>query len=74
MLDPVLRQFCYKCSMVSADESSIAQPDGGKTFQCVYKVRLRDPAKAANFISALQENPKISAVHLLVDQEHEEVA
>jgi hypothetical protein len=46
----------------------------GTVYQCVYRVRLRDPESAPDLLSTLRGAKPIQFVNLLVDPEHEEVA
>ena len=73
-LDTLLAQFCQQHALISVDESTPADPDGAATYQCAYKVRLRDPEQGAELVSALKNRFRIEAIHLLVEQEYEEVA
>jgi hypothetical protein len=72
--EPVLQRFCRKHSVVSVDEAPSPTGEGTPTYQCVYKVRLRDPERAPDMVSALRSSGPIQAVHLLIEQESEEVA
>ena len=73
-LTTILKKFCRKHSVVSVDEAPSMDPDGAEIYQYVYKVKLRDSERAADLVSALRAGTPIQAVHLLVDQENEEVA
>jgi hypothetical protein len=73
-IDPVLRKYCRRHAVVSVDESPVPARDGGRLFQCVYRVRLRDRDRSADMLSELRRSSPIEAVHLLVEQENEEVA
>jgi hypothetical protein len=74
LFEPVLQRFCRRHSVVSVDEAPSPTGEGPPTYQCVYKVRLRDPERAPDMVSALQASGLIHAVHLLVEQDNEEVA
>lgn len=73
-VDAILRRFCRRHKIVSVDESAGGDPDEASIFQCVYKIRLRDPRTAEEMVSMLRGAEPVRAVHLLVDQENEEVA
>ena len=72
--ETLLARFCRRFSVVSVDESPVPGSDGQPTYQCAYKVRLRDPDQGPDLVSAMKESFQIEAIHLLVDQEHEEVS
>lgn len=74
VFEGILQRFCYRHAVVSVDETPPLDPEHGPTYQCMYKIRLRDPALGADLVSALKADCPIGAVHLLVDQENEEVA
>lgn len=69
-----LARFCRRCTLISMDESTIPGLGGAAMCQCAYKIRLRDPAQAGDMIAALKSAFRVEAVHLLVEQEYEEVA
>ncbi len=68
--DRTMHHFCRRHSPISVDEGLGAEAD----VQCVYRVRLRDPERAGEFVSQLRDSLRVEAVHLLVDQENEEVS
>lgn len=72
--DAVLRKYCRRHTAVSVDESPVPARDGGRLFQCVYRVRLRDRGRSADMVSELRRTSPVEAVHLLIEQENEEVA
>lgn len=72
--DALLSRFCRRSSVVSVDESSAPGADGVATCQCAYKVRLRDPEQGPDLVAALKEAFRVDAIHLLIEQEYEEVA
>ena len=72
--DVLLSEFCRRHSVISVDEVPVADPGGESMCQCGYKVRLRDPERGPDLVSALKRSFGIDAVHLLVEQENEEVA
>jgi len=72
--DTLLGRFCRRHSVISVDESQVRDPSGEPRCQCAYKVRLRDPEQGPNLVAALKEAFRIDAIHLLVEQEYEEVA
>jgi uncharacterized membrane protein YhiD involved in acid resistance len=71
--EAVLSRFCRRHSVVSVDESTLGDPGREPMCQCSYKVRLRDPEQGPDLVSALKSTLQIEAVHLLVEQEHEEI-
>lgn len=71
--EEVLSGFCRRHSVISVDESPAPGPSGEPMCECAYKVRLRDPAQGPDLVSALKQALRIDTVHLLVEQEHEEV-
>ena len=73
-LDTLLSRFCRRHSVISVDESAPPGPGGEQLCQCAYKVRLRDPEQAPRFVAALKESLGVDVVHLLVEQEYEDVA
>lgn len=72
-LDPVLRTYCRRHSIVSLDEAPRIDANEPAAYQYVYKIRLRDPESGPNLVAALRSAFTIDAVHLLVQQENEEV-
>lgn len=70
----VLRRFCRRHTLVSMDEGPAMEVGAGPVYQCVYRVRLRDPEAAPNLLNTLRNNRPVRFVNLLVDPEHEEVA
>lgn len=73
-LASLLSRFCRRISVVSVDESTVPGSTGESTCQCAYKLRLRDPEQGPDLIAALKATFAVDAVHLLVEQEYEEVA
>lgn len=73
-LDNVLGRFCRRHSIVSLDQAPTADDLQPPAFQFVYKIRLRDPEAAPALVAELRQSLPIEAVHLLVEQENEEVA
>lgn len=73
-LKAVLRRFCRRHTLVSIDEGPAMEAGAGNVYQCVYRVRLRDPEAAPDLLSTLRTAKPIRYVNLLVDPEHEEVA
>lgn len=69
----LLSRFCRRFSVISVDESPTSIEGTESTYQCAYKVRLRDPERGPDLIAALKETLRADAVHLLVEQEYEEV-
>ena len=51
----------------------MADAGGDPVCQCGYKVRLRDRERGPDLVSALKGSFRIDAVHLLVEQENEDV-
>ena len=72
--DALLARFCRRHSVISVDESPGPGPSGEATCQCAYKVRLRDREQGPNLVAALKKAFRIDAIHLLVEQENEEIA
>ena len=72
--EALLSRFCRRYSVISVDESPAPGPEGGAVCQCAYKLRLRDTEQGPDLVAALKEAFRIDAVHLLVEQEYEEVA
>ena len=72
--DALLARFCRRYSVISVDESPATGPGIKATCQCAYKVRLRDRERGPDLVAALKQAFRIDAIHLLVEQEHEEVA
>ncbi|MCH7700518.1 MAG: DUF4956 domain-containing protein [Planctomycetes bacterium] len=70
----LLARFCRRFSVISVDESRTPGPAGEPMCQCAYKVRLRDPERGPDLVAALKAALEIQAVHLLIDQQQEEVA
>ena len=73
-LETVLSRFCRRHSVISIDDIPAAGPDAKSAFHCSYRVRLRDPLQGPDLVAALKMAFHTDAVHLLVEQEHEEVA
>ncbi len=72
--DAVLSRFCRRYAVVTVDEAAGPGPHGEEICQCAYRIRLRDPETGPDLVSALKGAAGISMVHLLVEQEYEEVA
>lgn len=70
----LMRGFCRKQILVSMDEGPAMDPQGGRVYQCVYKVRLRNPDNAPALVNALRASGPVRFVNLLVDPEREEVS
>ncbi len=73
-VDLLLGEFCRRRTVISVDESPPATPGGEATCQCTYKIRLHDAEEGPELVAALKDRFRIHAIHLLVEQEHEEVA
>ncbi|MFH1110603.1 MAG: DUF4956 domain-containing protein [Planctomycetota bacterium] len=71
--ETLLKRFCRAHSVLSVDETPGAG-SGLALCQCAFKVQLRDPECAPDFISALRADFGVSAVRLLVHQENEDVS
>jgi len=74
MVETVLKRYCRRVSLVSVDEEGMGEAGGVQRYQYTYKLRLRRPERAADLVSDLRTSLDTTAVHLLVDQEHEEVS
>jgi hypothetical protein len=74
VLDNVLARFCRRYSLISLDEAAMAGAGGVAMCQCAYEVRLRSSADAGAMIAAIKAAAHVEAIHLLAEQEHEEVA
>jgi hypothetical protein len=72
--DAVLSRFCRRFSAISVDESPALGEADEPVCQCAYKVRLRDPEQGPDLVAALKATFDVEAVHLLIEQEYEEVA
>ena len=72
--DSLLSRYCRRFSVISVDESPVPGLAGEATCQCAYKIRLRDPERGPDLVSALKRTFQIVAIHLLVEQEYEEIA
>ena len=72
--EALLRRFCRRVSVVSVDESAVPGEDGRPVCQCAYRLRLRDPHLGPDLVAALKQTFHVEAVHLLVEQQYEEVA
>ncbi|MHC4064913.1 MAG: DUF4956 domain-containing protein [Planctomycetota bacterium] len=72
--EAVLARFCRQHAVISVDELPGARPEGEPACQCAYRVRLRNPEQGPDLVAALKKEFRIDAVHLLVEQEHEETA
>lgn len=72
--ESLLSKFCRRYEVVSVDQTPISGADGAHVCQCSYKVRLRDPEKGPDLVAELRRVFQIDAVHLLVEQEYEDVA
>ena len=73
-LDALLSRFCRRHTVISVDESPAPDATGEARCICAYKVRLRDPERGPDLVRALKDAFRIDAIHLLVEQEYEEVA
>ncbi len=73
-LERILTDFCRRYAVVSVDESPAITPNATPIYQCAYKIRLGDPHDGPELVAALKRYLRVQAVHLLVDQEQEEVA
>lgn len=74
VFESLLTRFCRRFSVISVDESRRPGAEGEAVCQCAYKVRLRDPERGPDLVAALKSALDVEAVHLLIDQEQEEVA
>ena len=72
--ESLLSRFCRRFSVISVDESTVPGVATESVCQCAYKVRLRDPEQGPDLIAALKATFEIDAIHLLVEQEYEEIA
>ena len=70
--EAILSRYCRRYSVISVDESP--GPQGEAACQCAYKLRLRDSEQGPDLVAALKDQFRIDSVHLLVEQEYEEVA
>lgn len=73
-LATLLSRFCRRYSVISVDESPTPGQNGEPLCQCAYKIRLRDPERGPDLVSALKDMFRIDAIHLLIEQQYEEVA
>ncbi len=73
-LATLLARFCRRYSVISVDEAPAPGRDGQPACQCAYRIRLRDPEQGPDLVSALKEMLRIDAIHLLAEQEYEDVA
>jgi len=73
LVDEILRRFCRRHEVVSVDEAMGSESGGQQVYQCVYKVRLRRAEAASELVSTLRGSGPIRGVHLLFEQENEEV-
>lgn len=73
-LHSLLRRFCRKHTLISIDEGPSNDPQTSCVYQCVYKLRLKNPDSAADLVTTLRENYLVQFVNLLVNPEEEEVA
>ena len=69
-LEEQLTRFCRRHSMISIDET----PGDVPMCQCAYRIRLRDPERGSELVAVLKETFGIDTIHLLIEQEHEDVA
>jgi uncharacterized membrane protein YhiD involved in acid resistance len=72
-LESVLSRFCRRCTVVSVDEVAVSDLDGETQCECAYKVRLRDPEHGPDLVAELRTRLHTDAVHLLIEQDYEEV-
>lgn len=56
------------------NEALAPESGGPQVYQCVYKIRLRSPDAAPDLVATLRGSGPIRGVHLLLEQENEEVA
>jgi uncharacterized membrane protein YhiD involved in acid resistance len=70
----LLQRYCRRHAAVAVDEALASEPGMPALCQCVYRVSLRNANRAAEFVSALKEKFHVEAVHLVVEQEHDEIA
>jgi hypothetical protein len=70
----LLQRFCRRAAVLSVDETQAPGPDSPARCECVYKVRLRSAERGADLVAELRAIPGLSAVHLLVERECEDVA
>jgi hypothetical protein len=73
-LSRLLREFCRRVDLVSVDDVTALVEGQPERCQCAFKIRMRHPEMGAELVAALRERHGADAVHLLVQQEHEEVA
>jgi len=73
-LETLLSRFCRRHAVISVDESPTPGQDGEAACQCAYKIRLRDPEQGPDLVAALKKTFRTDAIHLLIEQEYEEVA
>lgn len=71
--DAILGQYCRDYSVVSVDDAPSMGPTTEPSYQLVYRVRLKDPEQAKSLVAALQTSGAVQSVHLLVDQENEDI-
>ena len=72
--EKLMNRFCRRVSVVSVDESPTREPGGEAVCQCAYKVRLRDPEHGPDLVAGMKEAFQVAAIHLLIEQEYEEVS
>lgn len=72
-LERVLAHFCGRHAVVSIDQSDFLRPGAEPRCQCAYKVRLRDRDGGPGLVQALRDALNISSVHLLTEEENEDV-
>ncbi len=72
--ESILARFCRNYTVVSVDDTPSMFPNTPALYQLVYRVRLKNPDTATALVGALQSTANVQAVHLLVEQENEEVS
>jgi hypothetical protein len=73
-LSKLLGKYCRRVSLVSVDEAPVPDQPSRRSYQCTYKLRLRRPEWATDLLTDLKGVCGADTVHLLVEQEYEEVA
>jgi len=70
----IFHRFCRAYAMVSLDDLGPTREGDPQVCQCSFKLQLRDPERAGELAMALKSAFQVTAVHLLVQQENEEVS
>lgn len=74
VLDGILSNYCRRHTLISMDETAARGEGDSPMCQCAYEVRLRGSAGPTDLVAAIRAAAHVEAIHLLADQQNEELA